>query len=71
MKKLLLSLILFTYATIAVAQDAVFETDVLNAGLPQAGDDADLSTPQSAMETILFAAESEEFDVARTGSQPQ
>ncbi|UWR23265.1 mechanosensitive ion channel domain-containing protein [Sulfitobacter sp. S190] len=46
------------------AQDQVFEVDALNAGLPAPRGDLDLATPQSAMETFLFAIEDGAFDDA-------
>ena len=53
MKRLLLLLTLF--ASPALAGDPVFEVASLNEGLEERRDALDLSTPQSAMETFLFA----------------
>ncbi|QUJ75405.1 mechanosensitive ion channel [Sulfitobacter albidus] len=44
-------------AGFAAAQEQVFEVDALNAGLPAPQGDLDLSTPQTAMESFLFALE--------------
>ena len=45
----------------AQAQDTVFEVETLNRGLAQPVGDLDLSTPQSSMETFLFAVEDGNF----------
>ncbi len=60
----LLALLLCLAALPTFAQDAVFEVDALNEGLPERRDTLDLSTPQSAMETFLFAVEDGDLDTA-------
>ncbi|SEW16546.1 Mechanosensitive ion channel [Cognatiyoonia koreensis] len=65
MNRWLVCLFLFLSPLSAAAQDAVvFEVDSLNVGLPATDADIDLSTPQSAIETFLFAAEDQDFATA-------
>lgn len=52
-----LAFILSLVALPALAAEPVFKVDALNEGLPEMRDTLDLSTPQSAMETFLFAIE--------------
>ncbi|SHF59072.1 Mechanosensitive ion channel [Loktanella atrilutea] len=48
----------------AAAQDAVFESDVMNAGLGPAPDTLDRSSPQSTMEALLDLADMQDFSTA-------
>lgn len=48
----------------AAAQDAVFESDVLNVGLGAAPDTLDRSSPQSTMEALLDLADVQDFGTA-------
>ncbi|WP_298862169.1 mechanosensitive ion channel domain-containing protein [uncultured Sulfitobacter sp.] len=48
----------------AAAQETVFEIPVLNEGLAPPRGEIDLSTPQTAMEAFVFAAEDEDYVTA-------
>lgn len=57
--------ILLCFLTLpAWADDPVFKIDALNEGLEERRDALDLSTPQSAMETFLFAVLDGDFATA-------
>lgn len=64
MRRYILGFLISLLATIAVAQDAVFEVEELNGGLTPPSSDLDFTTPQSTIESFLFAAEEGQFEEA-------
>lgn len=62
--RLLVALTLVLASFTAAAQDAVFEVESLNDGLPGSRAELDLETPQSSMEAFLEAAAAKDWQTA-------
>ena len=61
---LIVACLIMAFATTAAAQDAVYEIDVLNAGLGPAPESLDRSSPRSSVEALLDLATVGDFETA-------